>query len=352
MTVTGNGPLEGTRVLEFAHLFPGPYAGLVLQELGAEVVKVESPQGDATRYVPPFVQESGGGAGAVFCALNRGKKSVQLDLERDEDVEAFHELAATSDVVIDGYRPGVAEDLGVGFDTLSQDRDQIVYVRISGFGPEGPNAGDSGHDVTYQAWAGTLDADEPRLPNLPTADASSALWGACLAAAHLNEDGCHHLEPSLTGSLRAPSIIQDAIVVAGGDANPLTGGLPGYEVYECEDGAWIAIGALEPHYWDRLCQALDVGEAKPLGNPTNPRDPERARTRLAERFRQAPRETWISRLQEADVPCAPVRSPREAIQDPLEMASLDPPGVDDETDLAGAPALGQHTDDLLQGRRS
>ena len=337
-------PLDGVRVLEFAHLFPGPYAGLVLAELGAEVLKVESPLGDATRNLPPFVDE--GETGAVFCALNRSKKSVQLDLEDDEDVETYRALADRSDVVIDGYRPGVSEDLAVGFDTLAEDREDLVYVRISGFGPEGPMAGEPGHDLTYQAWAGTLDDERPRLPNLPTADATSALWAALLAVSHLHATGCHQLEPSLTGALQAPAIVQDAIGVAGGE-DPLTGGHPGYDVYECENGHWLAIGALEPDYWQGLCMAIGDRELHALGDPVDPEDPAKAREILADRIARQPREAWLSRLREAGVPCAPVRSTQEALAKPLELASTDPPGVDGESDLEGAPGLGEHTDDVL-----
>jgi crotonobetainyl-CoA:carnitine CoA-transferase CaiB-like acyl-CoA transferase len=338
-------PLAGVRVLEFAHLFPGPYAGLVLACLGADVVKVEPPSGDPTRDVPPFVDHAGG-AGAVFCALNRDKRSVQLDLATDEATETYLAIAEHADVVLDGYRPGVADRLGVGFDTLAEDRQHLVYVHLSGFGSTGELADEPGHDVTYQAWAGTLD-DEPRLPNLPAADATGALWATTLALAHLDAEGCHELEPSLTGALQAPALIQDAIQVAGGQADRLTGGHPGYEVYACREGAHLALGALEPPFWEALCTALEAPEIQTLGHPVDPEDPEGARQRLADRFRQRSREDWLDQLRESPVPCAPVRSTDQALEEPLELSSLDPPGVDDEEDLRGAPALGEHTDDVL-----
>jgi crotonobetainyl-CoA:carnitine CoA-transferase CaiB-like acyl-CoA transferase len=339
-------PLDGVRVLEFAHLFPGPYAGLVLGSLGAEVVKVESPIGDATREIPPYVEDSGGGAGAVFCALNRSKLSVQLDLKDEDDAATYRDLAATADVVIDGYSPGVAEDLGVGYETLAADRDQLVYAHLSGYGPEGVMAGEPGHDVTYQAWAGTLDEDPPRLPNVPAADVTGALWVTTLVLAHLGE-GCTKLEPSLTGSLQASGLIQDTIHVASGDEDPLSGGLPGYGVYECSNGQWLALGALEPDHWRALCLSIGDRRLHELGDPRDPEDPEQARQILADRIATQPREAWLSRLRETGVPCAPVRGTAEALDKPLELPSVDPPGVDTEADLMGAPALGEHTDDVL-----
>jgi crotonobetainyl-CoA:carnitine CoA-transferase CaiB-like acyl-CoA transferase len=337
-------PLDGVRVLEFAQLFPGPYAALVLQSLGANVIKVEPPTGDPTRSVPPFVNNAGG-AGAVFCALNQHKRSVQLDLTTDDDREAFHALADASDVVIDGYRPGVSEKLGVDYDTLAADREHLVHVHLTGFGTTGPHAGEGGHDVTYQAWAGAIHPDDARLPNLPTADSTSALWAALLATAHLG-NGCVHLAPSLTGSLAAPQILDDAIAAAGHDANPLTGDLPGYEVYECAD-APIAIGALEPKFWTSLCQALDAQDVEPLGHPADPQDPEIARQRLSEILAAEPVAHWVNLLGQHDVPCAPVRSTREAMRDSVGTTSVDPPGVDGPEDLQKAPRLGEHNREVL-----
>lgn len=342
-------PLDGVRVLEFAPLFPGPYAGLVLGELGATVVKVEPPTGDPARTMPPFVEDSGGGAGAVFCALNRGKRSVELDLKADEGdpVEAFHALADDADIVLDGYAAGVAERLGVGFDTLAEDRADLVHVSITGFGTQGQLAGEPGHDLTYQAWMGALVDEEPNLPNLPTADASSALWAALLAIAHLRTPGTHQLDASLAGSLAASTLLDNASSIAGLDANPLTGALPGYNLYRCSEGQRLALGALEPAFWRNLVRVLGDDELAAMGDPADPDDPEAAKARLAEHFEQEPREVWLSRLREAGIPCAPVRDTREALEKPIDTGRHDPPGATSERDLQGAPALGEANDALL-----
>lgn len=342
-------PLDGVRVLEFAPLFPGPYAGLVLSELGASVVKVEPPTGDPARTMPPFVEDSGGGAGAVFCALNRGKRSVRLDLKADEGdpVERFHALAEDARIVVDGYAAGVAERLGVGFDALAEGREDLAYVSVTGFGSEGQLAGEPGHDLTYQAWMGALVDGDPGLPNLPTADASSALWAALTAIAHLRVPGNHRLDTSLAGSLAPATLLQNASSLAGLDANPLTGGLPGYHVYACEEGDRLALGALEPAFWRNLARLLGDEELAAMGDPTDPGDPEGARRRLAERFRAEPREAWLSRLREAGVPCAPVRTTREALEKPITTAPGDPPGAVSREDLLGAPPLGEANEDLL-----
>lgn len=351
MPLTEARPLDGIQVLEFAQLFPGPYTGLILSELGADVVKVEPPTGDPTRMVPPFVEDSGGGAGAVFCALNRGKRSVEIDLKADEGdpVEQYKALADESRIVVDGFGAGVADRLGVGYETLAEDRDDLVYVTLTGFGPSGPLAAEPGHDVTYQAWMGAIDPDQPDLPNLPTADASSALWAALMAVAHLQAPGNHKIDTSLAGSLNTATLIQNAGALGGLDRNPLTGGLPGYDIYECREGEKIAVGALEPAFWRNLIRTIGDRELDEMGDPTNPTDPEGARERLQEYFSKQPRAAWLTRLREAHVPCAPVRSTEEALEKPLDLASVDPPGVEDEDDLEPAPALGEANDELLPG---
>lgn len=338
-------PLEGVRVIEFAQLAPGPYAGLVLAELGAEVVKVEPPVGDPVRSVPPMIETTAGGASALFCALNRGKKSVQLDLKQEGDVGRYRALAGTARIILDGYRAGVADRLGVGFDRLSQGRDDLIYVALSGFGPDGALAQEPGHDVTYQAWMGALDPDQARLPELPVADFTGALWAALLAVAHLGADGNRRLEASLAGALKAPLFLDHALHVAGAEANPVRDGLPGYNVYPCSDGGLLALGALEPHFWRSLCLVVGDQELFELGHPAGPED--EAYQRLADRLAQEPVEAWVKRFREGGVPAAPVRTVAQALADPAETTSIDPPAVSTRQDLSGAPELGEHTEEIL-----
>jgi 2-polyprenyl-3-methyl-5-hydroxy-6-metoxy-1,4-benzoquinol methylase len=144
------------RVLEFAQLFPGPYAGLVLSELGADVVKVEPPTGDPARAVPPFVEDSGGGAGAIFCALNRGKRSVAFDVKDPEARPAIERLIERSDVVLQNFTPGRAERVGVGEEAVRALRPDVVYVDISGYGPDGPYARKNAYDLVMQGETGLL----------------------------------------------------------------------------------------------------------------------------------------------------------------------------------------------------
>lgn len=337
--------LEGTRVIEFAQLAPAPYAGLVLAELGAEVIKVEPPVGDPVRSIPPMIETTAGGTSALFCALNRGKKSVELDLKQAEDVDRYKRLAGTASVVLDGYRAGVADRLGVGFDVLSQDREDLVYVGLSGFGPEGAFAQEPGHDVTYQAWMGALDPGNARLPELPVADFTGALWAALLAVAHLGAGGNHRLEASLAGSLKAPLFLDHALHVAGADSNPVRDGLPGYNVYPCSDGELLALGALEPHFWRSLCMVVGDQDLFEVGHPAGPED--EAYQRLAEILATEPVDTWVKRFREGGVPAAPVRSVAEAMAEPAKTTSRDPPAVASPADLEGAPELGEHTDEVL-----
>jgi crotonobetainyl-CoA:carnitine CoA-transferase CaiB-like acyl-CoA transferase len=341
-------PLDGVRVLEFAPLLPGPYAGLALADLGASVVKVEPPGGDPARAIPPFVEADGDRVGALFCALNRGKRSVELDLTADEGdpVQAYHRLARGSDVVLDAYGAGTAADLGVGHAALADACEDLVYVDLTGHGPDAGSGLDPGHDLTYAAWQGALDTDDPRTPPVPTADATGALWAAALAAAHLPADGVERVDASLAGSLASATVLRDATHLGGLDADPLARA-PGYGVFACADGEPLAVGALEPRFWRALAEAIERPALLDVEDPILPDDAEALRARLAERFRQRPRAAWLEVLREAGVPCAPARSTRQALDDPVPAAADDPPRARKEGDLLGAPALGEADAELL-----
>ena len=263
---TPPGPLAGIRVLETATLLPGPWAGRILAELGAEVIKIEPPGGDPARHYPPHR----GGVGHLHLLLNGGKKSVVLDLKTPEDRDAFLDLARTADVLIESWRPGVAERLGVGYGVLAALNPRLIACSITGWGHEGPRRLLPGHDVNYQAWAGHLaltghPATGPAVPAVQVADFGGGTFPAVIGIlAALRERDLtgrgRRLDVLMAVGCVALGVMSFGLVDAGipspgpGDG-PLTGRFPNYRIYPTKDGL-LAVGCLEEKFWAELCRAL------------------------------------------------------------------------------------------------
>lgn len=267
------GPLAGVVVLDLSRLLPGPYATQILADLGATVVKVEDPQGgDYLRHTPPLV----GDHSAYFLALNRGKKSVALDLKEATAKAQFLDLVKTAHVVVESFRPGVLQRLGLGFDVLVQARPDLVLCSISGYGQEGPDAARAGHDLNFLARAGVLAYGTPGTqPAVQMADmAGGALWGVTqiLAALRTQERDRlpTHIDVSMTdGAWSLLTMNLGAYTAAhqplraGQDL--LNGGVPAYRVYLAQDGVPVSVAALEPKFWVPFCHALGCPELLGLG---------------------------------------------------------------------------------------
>ncbi len=269
MTAHQNTLLSGVRVLDLSRLLPGPFCTLYLAQLGAEVIKIEEPNGgDYARGMPE-----------MFSQVNRGKKSITLDLRLDADREQFLKLVETADVVIESFRPGVMDKLGCSYDVLRARNPRIVFAALTGYGQTGPYSQWAGHDMNYLALAGVLDqigvaGGAPAQSNLQIADlAGGALTCALgIVAAVLGAqksgagtmvdvsmmDGAMAMMPIALSSLR-----EGKDVPARGTAM-LTGALPNYNVYRCRDGKYLAVGALEPKFFMRLLSALGEELPKPL----------------------------------------------------------------------------------------
>ena len=238
-------PLDGIRILDLTRLLPGAYATLVLADLGADVVKLEDPNGGDTMRTLP-VRE---GAPGYFDLLNRGKRSVTLNLRSADARPVLDGLAAASDVVVDSFRPAVSKRLGIDAATLRQRHPRLIVVSITGFGPSGPLANAAGHDINFQAMAGLLRPPAPPGPLI--ADVGSALQAAVAVLAALIQRGRtgrgSTIEISLIGAARAWSLF------------PTTGDLasPCYGMYETADGRWLALGALEAKFWRVFCEGID-----------------------------------------------------------------------------------------------
>jgi crotonobetainyl-CoA:carnitine CoA-transferase CaiB-like acyl-CoA transferase len=269
-----SGLLAGVRVLDLSGLLPGPFATLMLADLGAEVIKVESRLGDLARQVPPRAA----GQGAWFQAYNRNKRSLGLDLRKPAGRALFMDLVRHADVVVESFRPGRAERMGVGADACRAANPRLVYCSLSGFGQAGPDAGRSGHDITYLARTGALtlfrdSAGRPVIPPLQIADLSAGVTAALGIVAALFDrartgEGCaldisllDSVLPWMAGYLAAAHA---GVHLGEEGATPLSGRYPFYQVYETADGGWVAVGALEPLFWSDLCAALGRPDLAPL----------------------------------------------------------------------------------------
>jgi len=320
--------LDGIRVLDLTRLLPGPLCTLHLADMGADVVKIEDPRrGDYAR---------GGEYGrdarmaAFFRCVNRNKRGLKLDLSRAAGGDVLRDLARGADVLVEGFRPGVMDRLGVGFDALHEVNPRLVYCAISGYGQSGPYRDRAGHDINYTGYAGVGDqvgreGGGPALSNFQIADLAggtlSAAMGILAALVAVSRGGPGRLvDVSMTDCTLAHAVTPFAPVVAEG-ATPergrdlLTGGLPCYGYYETRDGRWLAVGALEAKFWRNLCEALgrpDLAERRMVYGA----EAEEVRAEVAAVFRTRTRAEWCEALEALDCCVSPVLTLGEAMADP------------------------------------
>jgi crotonobetainyl-CoA:carnitine CoA-transferase CaiB-like acyl-CoA transferase len=294
------GQLDGLRVLDLTIWRPGPYATQLLAELGADVLKVEPPGGDPMRSMPD-----------LFDILGAHKRSIVLDLKDEADRERCLDLAADADVVVESYRPGVADRLGVGYDSVSSRNPAVVYCSISGFGATGPLAPLPGHDVNYLAYSGTLrpGGGRPVQPTVPLGDLGGGLAGAfAIAAAAFGARTTgrgERIDVSVTDVLATWVGPVGPVRMVGLDA-PLAGA-PGYGVFTTSDGAHVAIGIMnEDHFWTGLCAALDLPQYAELDNTQRNSRVGEVNGAIADVLREMTAAEALDRLERHDVPAAPV----------------------------------------------
>ncbi|MDQ4124661.1 MAG: CoA transferase, partial [Actinomycetota bacterium] len=319
------GPLEGLRVLDLTRLLPGGYATCLLADLGADVVKVEEPgRGDYIRLMPPMV----GDVSANHVALNRNKRSVTLNLKTPEGRDVFKELVPAFDVVVESFRPGVMDRLGIGWDALSELHPRLVYCAITGYGQDGPRAGAAGHDVNYAAYSGVLgivgEADGPPVvPGVQIGDLGGGGMAAVIAilAALRKRDATGEgdfCDVSMTDglvswlSIHAASFFATGEIPRRGDMH-LSGAYPCYRVYPVADG-WLAVGALEPQFWAALCAAIGRPDLSGDGFAVGERRDE-VIAELEEVFSSRTRAEWMQHFGDEDVCVAPVNDFAEALSD-------------------------------------
>ncbi|MFC6732608.1 CaiB/BaiF CoA-transferase family protein [Haladaptatus sp. DYSN1] len=319
--------LAGIRVLDLTRLLPGPYATQLLSDLGADVIKVEDTNtGDYARSMPPLTDE---GVGAVFDGVNRGKRSVAIDLKAERGQDAFYELVANADVVFESFRPGVTDRLGIDYDTLTEHNPDLVYCSLSGFGQSGPLADTVGHDLNYVALSGLLDmtrADEnspPQIPGYPTADMAGGLFAAfSIVSALLSRElgnGGGYVDVAMTDvvlsfshALAAPAF--DGETPRPGQT-PLTGAYPWYDVYAAKDG-YVTIAALEPKFWRAFCEAVGRTDLISVHMTDDEAEREALRQELENLFAGKTRDEWESTLEGVEAAFCGVYTVSEALSHP------------------------------------
>ena len=322
-------PLSDVRVLDLTRLLPGPYATLVLGDLGAEVIKVEDPApGDYLRHLPPLAE--GGSSGGMFAALNRGKRSIVIDLKAQGGATLLRRLCARADVLVEGFRPGVMARLGLAPAALCADFPRLVVCSISGYGQTGPWCGRAGHDIGYLALAGVLDrcGDDPAAaPSLPGVQLADVMGGAQSAVTAIL---AALLERARTGRGRALDVAMTegamgfllphlGALAAGGERQArgddvLSGSHPCYRIYRCAGGGAVALGALEPKFWQRFCAAVE----RP-GWVDRQFDRELSRE-VDALFATRERDDWTARLATSDCCAEPVLAPHEVAGHPQHAA--------------------------------
>lgn len=373
-------PLAGVRVLEIGIAMAGPYCAMLLGDLGAEVVKIERPDGgDESRNWPPFFS---GGESHYFLAANRNKRSVAIDLKQPEGVAIAGRLAAVSDVLVENYRVGVLERLGLGYARLKEINPRLVYCSISGFGATGPKATDPANDIFMQAYSGgmSLTGEEggpPAKMGLSVADLSAALFAtigvlACLQARAATGIG-EHVQTSLLEAQVAmlsyhltSYFATGEVPVARGTANATM--IP-YQAFRARDG-WVVVGAFTERMWQGVCRALDRPQLMEDARFRTNHDRLNHRALILEiletRFAEEPVAHWLARMAAESVPCAPVNTVGEVVDDEQvrarEMIVDVPHSTVTGLRLAGLPIkfaatpgairrppplLGQHTEEVL-----
>jgi crotonobetainyl-CoA:carnitine CoA-transferase CaiB-like acyl-CoA transferase len=322
--------LQGVRVLDLSRLLPGPFLTMVLADMGADVVKVEDPKlGDYMRALPP----AKGGVSGRYLAVNRGKRSLALDLKAPEARDAFLSMVEQADVVVESYRPGVLAKLGLGYDVLAAKNPKIILCSISGYGQTGPYTHRAGHDLDYIALAGVLAMTgpargAPQMPGVQIADlAGGALWGAtailgALVGRHRTGKGAH-LDISMTEGALALVAAEVGNMDCGArptrGTETLNGGLACYGVYRTSDDRYLAVGALEPKFWLALNAAIGrpPAVAELIGSPA---DQARVRGELAAIFAQKTAAEWQTVLAPHDCCVEIVTELDELAAHPLHQA--------------------------------
>jgi crotonobetainyl-CoA:carnitine CoA-transferase CaiB-like acyl-CoA transferase len=372
------GALDKLVVIDFTNHLSGPYCAMILADQGADVIKVERPgKGDDLRQSPPHVN----GEGAPFMLWNRNKRSIELDLKNPDDLKAAKELVKTADVMVENFRPGVAERIGIGYETMAELNPSLIYCSISGFGQTGPYSSRGGFDLVAQAMSGLMTINGPpeggpyRIP-IAISDVAAGMNGAIgilTALQHRNKTGeGQQVDVSLLDSALSMCVYEAANVFATGQKPERLGqghrGSAPYQIFPTKDG-WLALGASQQKFWEQTCEIIVadnlISDPRFLEKKDRVARQQELAAILAPYFQKENTKHWFEKLDALGIPCGPVMDHLETLSDPHIIAremiakvhhpkagsgrtlgtpiklSKTPGGV-----RRAAPTLGEHNDEV------
>ena len=319
-------PLKGIKILDFSYLLPGPFATMMLADMGAEIVKVENPNApDMLRFMPPLVD----GVSAIYRHLNRGKKILSLDLKKSEAKEIVSRLIKEYDIVLEQFRPGVMDRLNLGYGDMKKINESIIYCSITGYGQTGSYADRAGHDINYMALAGVESFSGkfetgPALSGIQVADiaggSKNAVIGILSAYIKRTKTGVgDHIDISMTDSVFSMSLFSAAQYLAdGAEPKPESGMLNGgslYDFYVTKDNRYLAVGSIEPKFLTVFTQAIDLPDL--LNKITaSPEKLDLYKNEVAQKIKNKTLEHWIEKFKGVDACVEPVRNLSEAVSNP------------------------------------
>ena len=373
-------PLKGVRVLDLSRVLAGPYCSMTLRDLGAEVIKVEIPgRGDDTRAYPPFVE----GVSSYYMSLNRGKKSLTLNLKDDEGVNVLHRLVKECDVVLENFRPGVTKRLNVDYETLKEIKPGLIYCSISSYGQTGPYASYPGYDLIIQGMSGIMGiTGEPDRPpvrvGIAVTDLNAGMYAviAILSALRVRDKTGlgQYLDISMMDTAVSWMTYIAGSYFADGKVPPRMGGahpsIVPYQVFGTGDGKYLLIGCGNDRLFASLCGV--IGQESLVIDPLYRKNEGRVENRetliplIQSEFMKSPRDLWLTRLRDNGVPCAPVNSIDEVFADPQllhrgMLVEMNHPEIGDIKQIGAPikfsetpcivdsppPLLGEHSDEVL-----
>jgi len=376
----GDPPLKGIRVLDLSRVLAGPYCSMTLSDLGAEVIKVEIPgRGDDTRAFPPFLE----GESSYYLSLNRGKKSLTLNLKEEKGVEVLHRLVKKCDVVLENFRPGVTKRLGVDYDVLKEIKEDLIYCSISSYGQTGPYATRPGYDLIIQGMSGLMgitgEQDRPPVRvGVAVTDLNAGMYAvmAILSALRVRDQlGIgQYLDVSMMDAAVSWMTYMAGSYFANGEVPPRMGGahpsIVPYQTFEAGDGKFLLVAGGNDRLFKILCEVMDmehlVVDPMYVSNTVRVENREILVPIIQERLLTKPRDAWLSKLMESGFPCAPVNAMDEVFSDPQllhrnMLVTMDHPKIGKIKQIGAPlkfsdtplklelppPMLGQHTDEVL-----
>ena len=320
-------PLANLKILDFSTLLPGPYATMMLADMGAEVLRVEAPDRvDLAKVMPPF----DGKFSTTFSYLGRGKRTLQLNLKQPESVERVKQLVQDYDIVVEQFRPGVMDRLGIGYEVLKAINPKLIYCAITGYGQTGPYKDRAGHDINYLAISGVAshcgraDSGPPPM-GIQIADVAGgshhAVMGILAAVIKRQETGeGAFIDISMTDAAFALNAMAGAAALAGGQPQkPESGMLNGgtfYDYYQTRDGRWLSVGSLEPQFSSRLCDTLELGELKSYALSQKPEHQQELKAAIKQKIAERSLAEWREVFADVDACVEPVLTIEEAAEHP------------------------------------